>query len=177
MAKKAGIDMSRCRLLEENDRAHFMIKRFDRSSGNIGHHISKGGAGLGIREWVCDACNTVHDRDLNAAKTSSRSGMSVSQEESSRLQVGEDVNSWVFAHVSCQSCLVGFNFELSAQANTQIIKIPSEFRPCNSIKLLIASGGTNQIQQSTYRNTACDCEMGPPLRLVIRIFQVFMARV
>jgi serine/threonine-protein kinase HipA len=39
MAKKAGIDMSPCRLLEENDRAHFMTKRFDRSSGNIRHHI------------------------------------------------------------------------------------------------------------------------------------------
>jgi serine/threonine-protein kinase HipA len=30
MARAAGIDMSPCRLLEENDRAHFMTKRFDR---------------------------------------------------------------------------------------------------------------------------------------------------
>ena len=31
MAKAAGITMSSCRLLEENGRAHFMTKRFDRS--------------------------------------------------------------------------------------------------------------------------------------------------
>jgi len=28
----------------------------------------KGIAGLGIREWVCSDCKTVHDRDVNAAK-------------------------------------------------------------------------------------------------------------
>lgn len=28
----------------------------------------KGRAGLGIREWMCVTCNTVHDRDVNAAK-------------------------------------------------------------------------------------------------------------
>ena len=39
MAKKAGIEMSDCRLLEENGRAHFMTKRFDRASGNVRHHI------------------------------------------------------------------------------------------------------------------------------------------
>lgn len=39
MAKKAGISMSPCRLLEENGRAHFMTKRFDRAEGNIRHHI------------------------------------------------------------------------------------------------------------------------------------------
>ena len=39
MAVKAGIDMSPCRLLEENGRAHFMTKRFDRGGGNTRHHI------------------------------------------------------------------------------------------------------------------------------------------
>lgn len=38
MAKDCGIDMSACQLLEENGRAHFMTKRFDRE-GNIKHHI------------------------------------------------------------------------------------------------------------------------------------------
>ncbi len=39
MAKKAGIQMSECRLFEENGRAHFMTKRFDRENGHIKHHI------------------------------------------------------------------------------------------------------------------------------------------
>jgi len=42
MAKAAGIDMSECRLLEENARAHFMTRRFDREVINgktIKHHI------------------------------------------------------------------------------------------------------------------------------------------
>ncbi|MDP2024750.1 HipA domain-containing protein [Sulfuriferula sp.] len=30
MTNAAGINMMACRLLEENDRAHFMIRRFDR---------------------------------------------------------------------------------------------------------------------------------------------------
>lgn len=37
MARQAGIAMSPCRLLEENGRAHFMTKRFDRE-GNAKHH-------------------------------------------------------------------------------------------------------------------------------------------
>jgi serine/threonine-protein kinase HipA len=39
MATAAGIAMSPCRLLEENGRAHFMTKRFDRD-GNGRHHLS-----------------------------------------------------------------------------------------------------------------------------------------
>lgn len=38
MALRAGIRMSECRLLEENGRAHFMTRRFDRD-GNRKHHL------------------------------------------------------------------------------------------------------------------------------------------
>lgn len=38
MAKDCGIDISDCQLLEENGRAHFMTKRFDRE-GNTKHHM------------------------------------------------------------------------------------------------------------------------------------------
>lgn len=34
MAKNAGIEMMECRILEENGRAHFMTRRFDRLGGN-----------------------------------------------------------------------------------------------------------------------------------------------
>lgn len=37
MAKVAGIEMTECRLLEENGRAHFMTKRFDRAGGEKIH--------------------------------------------------------------------------------------------------------------------------------------------
>lgn len=39
MAKSAGITMMNSRLLEENGRAHFMTKRFDREGSTIKHHI------------------------------------------------------------------------------------------------------------------------------------------
>ncbi len=39
MAKACGIDMMPSKLLEENGRAHFMTKRFDREGGDIKHHI------------------------------------------------------------------------------------------------------------------------------------------
>jgi len=38
MARAAGIDMTPCRLLHENGRAHFMTKRFDRT-GDRRHHM------------------------------------------------------------------------------------------------------------------------------------------
>jgi len=37
MAQAAGIEMSECRLLEENGRAHFMTRRFDRQGGTKQH--------------------------------------------------------------------------------------------------------------------------------------------
>ncbi|OQA03996.1 MAG: putative DNA-binding transcriptional regulator [Bacteroidetes bacterium ADurb.Bin397] len=39
MAVACGINMMPSRLLEENNRAHFMTKRFDREGGKIKHHI------------------------------------------------------------------------------------------------------------------------------------------
>ena len=39
MATTCGIKMMPSRLLEENGRAHFMTKRFDREGGDIKHHI------------------------------------------------------------------------------------------------------------------------------------------
>jgi serine/threonine-protein kinase HipA len=39
MAKDAGIEMTECRLLEENDRAHFMTRRFDREPGTGKLHV------------------------------------------------------------------------------------------------------------------------------------------
>lgn len=42
--------------------------------GQIDHNSPKGRAGLAIREWTCGACNTTHDRDVNAAKNILRIG-------------------------------------------------------------------------------------------------------
>lgn len=39
MARAAGIEMMDCRLLEENGRAHFMTRRFDRGGDGRRHHI------------------------------------------------------------------------------------------------------------------------------------------
>lgn len=39
MARACGIDMMPSRLLEENGRAHFMTRRFDREEGYIKHHV------------------------------------------------------------------------------------------------------------------------------------------
>ena len=39
LARAAGITMADCRLLEENDRAHFMTARFDRGHGNAKHLV------------------------------------------------------------------------------------------------------------------------------------------
>lgn len=39
MAKDCGIEMMESELLEENGRAHFMTKRFDRENGDVKHHI------------------------------------------------------------------------------------------------------------------------------------------
>jgi serine/threonine-protein kinase HipA len=42
MAREAGVEMSECRLLEENGRRHFMTRRFDRPEGDKLHMQSLG---------------------------------------------------------------------------------------------------------------------------------------
>lgn len=42
--------------------------------GSLPPSRPKGIAGLGIREWRCDDCETVHDRDVNAARNILRVG-------------------------------------------------------------------------------------------------------
>ncbi len=44
MARNAGIEMTECRLLEENGRQHFMTKRFDRGPGGEKIHMQSLGA-------------------------------------------------------------------------------------------------------------------------------------
>jgi len=45
------------------------------SCGALPDSRPKGIAGLGIREWTCSACKSVHDRDTNAARNILRSGL------------------------------------------------------------------------------------------------------
>lgn len=39
MAKDCNIEIMECELFKENDRAHFMTKRFDRGENNVKHHV------------------------------------------------------------------------------------------------------------------------------------------
>lgn len=43
--------------------------------GVVSPSSPKGRAGLGIRQWTCSNCGTVHDRDVNAARNIARLGL------------------------------------------------------------------------------------------------------
>jgi IS605 OrfB family transposase len=43
--------------------------------GSLPPSRPKGIADLGIREWCCDACGSIHDRDVNAARNILRTGL------------------------------------------------------------------------------------------------------
>ncbi|MGB5600531.1 MAG: RNA-guided endonuclease TnpB family protein, partial [Thiothrix litoralis] len=44
--------------------------------GSISINSPKGRTGLGIREWLCPDCRTLHDRDVNAARNHLAAGYS-----------------------------------------------------------------------------------------------------
>jgi IS605 OrfB family transposase len=48
----------------------------------------RGIAGLGIREWTCDGCGTVHDRDVNASKNILRCGLTALAEGTLTSRLG-----------------------------------------------------------------------------------------
>ena len=56
--------------------------------GRLPSSRPRGIAGLGIREWTCDDCGAVHDRDVNAAKKILRCGLTALAEgtSTSRLE-------------------------------------------------------------------------------------------
>lgn len=55
MAKACGIEMMPSRLLQENGRAHFMTKRFDREGGETKHHIQTFCA---LKHFDCNLVNS-----------------------------------------------------------------------------------------------------------------------
>ena len=48
----------------------------------------KGIAGLGIRQWECSVCGTLHDRDINAARNILATGMRQADARVGELQDG-----------------------------------------------------------------------------------------
>lgn len=73
MAREAGINMTDCRLLKENGRAHFMTRRFDRDAGGQRHHMQTLGAMahmdynlIGVHSYN-QLFNTIHSLKLGKA--------------------------------------------------------------------------------------------------------------
>jgi putative transposase len=56
--------------------------------GRLPSSRPRGIAGLGIREWSCDDCGAVHDRDVNAAKNILRCGLTALAEGASTSRLG-----------------------------------------------------------------------------------------
>lgn len=56
-------------------RTFHRVDQFFASSKTCSHCGLKSDFGLGVREWTCESCGTVHDRDLNAATNILKRGL------------------------------------------------------------------------------------------------------
>ena len=56
----------KCRIA--GSRFEVVNESYTTQTGSISDSSPKGIAGLGIREWTCEDCGAVHDRDVNAAR-------------------------------------------------------------------------------------------------------------
>lgn len=86
MARQAGIEMSECRLLEENGRAHFMTRRFDREVVN----------GKTVKHYVQTLCAMDHlDFKLRATHAYAQLFMVIAQ-----LKLGNAAGEQVFRRMA-----------------------------------------------------------------------------
>lgn len=60
--------------------------------GSLPASRPKGIADLGIREWTCDDCGAVHDRDVNAAKNILRLGLESLEEGAAQMRSSQSRN-------------------------------------------------------------------------------------
>jgi serine/threonine-protein kinase HipA len=113
MATEAGIEMSQCRLLEENGRAHFMTRRFDRD-------VVKGRT---IKHHMQSLCALNHlDFKQRGTHAYAQLFMAVAQ-----LGLGDDATSQVFRRMSfnimarnCDDHTKNFGFILRKGANWEL---------------------------------------------------------
>lgn len=89
MAKAAGIHMSECRLLEENGRAHFMTRRFDREVPRLATDVNAQGT---LKHHVQTLCAINHmDYKQRATHAYAQLFMVIS-----KLKLGDEANSQAF---------------------------------------------------------------------------------
>ena len=67
---------------EWNNRQYIKIGRFTKSSQpcNVCGYVNTETKNLAVREWTCPNCETVHDRDVNAAINILNEGLRILRE-------------------------------------------------------------------------------------------------
>src|SRR5262245_28450041 len=75
-------------MLKEDPWSEHLTTQTCSECGRMPSSRPRGIAGLGIREWTCDDCGTVHDRDVNAAKNILRCGLTALAEGALTSRLG-----------------------------------------------------------------------------------------